>query len=605
MNENESIIIGIDLGTTNSLVGVVDSGFPIVLADQNGDRLLPSCVSWPAGQPPLIGNEALRSRMLSPGRTVTSIKRFIGRTFADLSEDEIREAGFTVVPGTAGEIEIQIDSETRISPEKISSLILQRLKETAEAALAMTVTRAVITVPAYFNNTQREATKRAAELAGLTVERIINEPTAAALAYGLDKLDEESTVAVYDLGGGTFDLSILQMKDGFFEVISTAGDTRLGGDDLDRAIAQHFIEVLSPGPLSPEEEATLMVRAREAKEALSSEESVIIRFPFFRGNESYEVALTRARFEELIAPVIERTRPICQRAFAEAANKGAGRVEKLILVGGSTRIPLVREKLKAWLDLEPDVSQHPDETVALGAAIQAGMLCGRVRQIILVDVTPLSLGIETFGGLMNVIIPRNTTIPTKAGELFTNAVDNQESMAIRVLQGERELAKDNWLLGEVTVPFSPGPRSSARVGVQFSIDRNGILEVLARDTATGEDHVLEIRNAAIDVDDEAVERMVSESIDYAFEDMNERIWTEATFKSAELLPAVAEALTLVGSLLPDEDRAAIDEASMNVRRILEGTEHNAPALKAANSALDDATQTLAALLVEAAFSDLD
>ncbi len=605
MNENESIIIGIDLGTTNSLVGVVDSGFPIVLADQNGDRLLPSCVSWPAGQPPLIGNEALRSRILSPGRTVTSIKRFIGRTFADLSEDEIREAGFTVVPGTVGEIEVQLDSETRISPEKISSLILQRLKENAEAALEMPVTRAVITVPAYFNNTQREATKRAAELAGLTVERIINEPTAAALAYGLDKLDEESTVAVYDLGGGTFDLSILQMKDGFFEVISTAGDTRLGGDDLDRAIAQHFIEVLSPGPLSPEEEATVMVRAREAKEALSSEESVIIRFPFFRENESYEVALTRARFEELIAPVIERTRPICQRAFAEAANKGAGRVQKLILVGGSTRIPLVREKLKTWLDLEPDVSQHPDETVALGAAIQAGMLCGRVRQIILVDVTPLSLGIETFGGLMNVIIPRNTTIPTKAGELFTNAVDNQESMAIRVLQGERELAKDNWLLGEVTVPFSPGPRSSARVGVQFSIDRNGILEVLARDTATGEDHVLEIRNAAINVDDEAVERMVSESIDYAFEDMNERIWTEATFKSAELLPAVAEALTLVGSLLPDEDRAAIDRASMNVRQILEGTEHNAPALKAANSALDEATQTLAALLVEAAFSDLD
>ncbi len=605
MNENESIIIGIDLGTTNSLVGVVDSGFPIVLADQNGDRLLPSCVSWPAGQPPLIGNEALRSRILSPGRTVTSIKRFIGRTFADLSEDEIREAGFTVVPGTVGEIEVQLDSETRISPEKISSLILQRLKENAEAALEMPVTRAVITVPAYFNNTQREATKRAAELAGLTVERIINEPTAAALAYGLDKLDEESTVAVYDLGGGTFDLSILQMKDGFFEVISTAGDTRLGGDDLDRAIAQHFIEVLSPGPLSPEEEATLMVRAREAKEALSSEESVIIRFPFFRENESYEGALTRARFEELIAPVIERTRPICQRAFAEAANKGAGRVQKLILVGGSTRIPLVREKLKTWLDLEPDVSQHPDETVALGAAIQAGMLCGRVRQIILVDVTPLSLGIETFGGLMNVIIPRNTTIPTKAGELFTNAVDNQESMAIRVLQGERELAKDNWLLGEVTVPFSPGPRSSARVGVQFSIDRNGILEVLARDTATGEDHVLEIRNAAINVDDEAVERMVSESIDYAFEDMNERIWTEATFKSAELLPAVAEALTLVGSLLPDEDRAAIDRASMNVRQILEGTEHNAPALKAANSALDEATQTLAALLVEAAFSDLD
>ncbi len=605
MEGNEDIIIGIDLGTTHSLVGVVDSGFPIVLADGNGDRLLPSCVSWPTGQQPLVGKEALRSRVLSPGRTVTSIKRFIGRTFSDLSEEEITETGFPLVPGSSGEILVELDPETRISPVEISSLILRRLRETAESALEMPVTRAVVTVPAYFNNSQREATKRAAEQAGLTVERILNEPTAAALAYGLDKLDEEATVAVYDLGGGTFDLSILQMKEGFFEVISTAGDTRLGGDDLDRAVATHFMEALSTGPLTPEEEATLMVRAREAKEALSSEERVVVRFPFFREHQSQELELTRAHLEELIAPVIDRTRAICQRAFAEAANKGADQVGKLILVGGSTRIPLVREKLKAWLGLEPDISQHPDESVALGAAIQAGMLCGRVRQIILVDVTPLSLGIETFGGLMNVIIPRNTTIPTKAGELFTNAVDNQQSMAIRVLQGERELAKDNWLLGEVTVPFTPGPRSSARVGVQFSIDRNGILEVLARDTTTGEDHVLEIRNAAINVDDEAVERMVSESIDHAFEDMNERIWTEATFKSAELLPAVAEALTLVGALLPDDDRAAIDEASAAVKRILEGPEHNAPALKAANAALDEATQTLAALLVEAAFSELD
>lgn len=604
MNEDGSLIIGIDLGTTNSLVGVVDSGFPIVLADQNGDRLLPSCVSWPPGQSPLIGHEALRSRMAAPGRTVTSIKRFVGRTFSDLSEEEIREAGFPIIAGPGGEILVTLDTGHQVSPEEVSSLILGRLRETAEAALETPLTRAVITVPAYFNNTQREATKRAAEMAGLTVERLLNEPTAAALAYGLDKLDEDTTVAVFDLGGGTFDLSILQMKDGFFEVISTAGDTKLGGDDFDQVIARHVAEALALGNLTAGEEATVMVRARETKEALSREESVIMRFPFFRHGSSYELELTRARFETLVAPVIERTRPICQRAFAEAANKGAAPVEKLILVGGSTRIPLVREKLKSWFNLEPDISQHPDETVALGAAIQAGMLCGRVRQIILVDVTPLSLGIETFGGLMNVIIPRNTTIPTKAGELFTNAVDNQESMAIRVLQGEREMAKDNWLLGEVTVPFTAGPKSSARVGVQFSIDRNGILEVLARDTATAEDHVLEIRNAAVNVDDEAVERMVSESIDYAFDDMNERIWTEATFKSAELLPAVAEALALVGNQLPDEDKAAIEDASANVKRILGGEEHNAAALKAANSSLDEATQTLAALLVEAAFSEI-
>jgi len=602
---NEELIIGIDLGTTNSLVGVVDSGFPIVLADHDGDRLTPSCVSWPTAGAPLVGKEAFRSRMISPERTVSSIKRFIGRTFSDLTLQEREDAGFPLVAGRHDEILVAINPETLVTPEEISALILARLKEIAEEALEMPVSRAVITVPAYFNNTQREATKRAAELAGLTVERIINEPTAAALAYGLDKLEESATVAVYDLGGGTFDLSILQMRDGFFEVISTAGDTRLGGDDLDRVIARHFAATLNLGDLSPGEEATLLARGREVKESLSTEESVTARFPFFRGSESFELEITRAALEKLLAPVIERTRPIAQRAFAEAANKGVGEVERLILVGGSTRIPLVREKLQEWFGLVPDISQHPDESVALGAAIQAGMLCGRVRQIILVDVTPLSLGIETFGGLMNVIIARNSTIPVKAGELFTNAVDHQESMAIRVLQGERELAKDNWLLGEVTVPFTPGAKGSARVGVQFAIDRNGILEVLARDTVTGEDHVLEIRNAAVDVDDEAVERMVSESIDFAFDDMNERIWTEAKLKSEELLPAVSEALSQVGHLVPADDLTAIEGAVVRVRTALASESHDAAALKSANSALDEATQTLAAILVEAAFSGLD
>jgi len=603
---NESLIIGIDLGTTNSLVGVVDSGFPIVLADRDGDRLTPSCVSWPAaGGPPLVGKEAFRSRMVAPERTVSSIKRFIGRTFSDLSPQERDEAGFPLVSGQHDEILVAIDPETLLTPVEVSALILARLKAIAEEALEMPVSRAVITVPAYFNNSQREATKRAAALAGLTVERIINEPTAAALAYGLDKLEESATVAVYDLGGGTFDLSILQMRDGFFEVISTAGDTRLGGDDLDRALARHFAETLALGELSPVEEATLLARAREVKEALSTEERITARFPFFRGSESYELEMTRPDLEKRLAPIIERTRPIAQRAFAEAANKGVGEVERLILVGGSTRIPLVREKLQAWFGLVPDISQHPDESVALGSAIQAGMLCGRVRQIILVDVTPLSLGIETFGGLMNVIIPRNSTIPVKAGELFTNAVDHQESMAIRVLQGEREMAKDNWLLGEVTVPFTPGAKGSARVGVQFAIDRDGILEVLARDTVTGEDHVLEIRNAAVNVDDEVVERMVSESIDYAFDDMNERIWTEATRKSEELLPAVSEALTRVGHLVPAADLADIEAAAARVRITLASESHDAAALKSANTALDEATQTLAAILVEAAFSGLD
>lgn len=598
------LIIGIDLGTTHSLVGVVDSGFPIVLADAEGQRLLPSCVTWPSEGPPLVGIEALRSRVLAPQRTVSSIKRFMGRPFSDLDPEEITTSSCRLVPGPSGEILVQIDGHKALSPEEISARILERLKETAERALEQPVHRAVVTVPAYFNHSQREATRKAAEMAGLTVERLLNEPTAAALAYGLDRLGEEAAVAVYDLGGGTFDLSVLQMRDGFFEVIATAGDTRLGGDDLDLALAQELATVLGLGPLTDSEEASLRVHAREAKEALSEADQVVVRLPFFRGEESHEVTLSRELLDRLARPLLERTAVICRSAFAEAEKKGVKEIQRLVLVGGSTRIPLVRECLREWFGLDPDLSQHPDEAVALGAAIQAGMLCGRVRQVLLVDVTPLSLGIETFGGLMNVIIPRNSTIPTKAGELFTNAVSGQESMAIRVLQGERELAKDNWLLGEVVVPFTPGPKGSARVGVQFSINRDGILEVLARDTLTGQDHVLEIRHAAVDVEDEAVERMIGESIDYAFEDMNERVWTEAKLKSEELLPAVDAALSVVGDRLPQKDRERIGEAVARVQAVLGSAEHDAKALKVANAALDEATQGLAALLVEAAFDEL-
>jgi molecular chaperone DnaK len=300
-------------------------------------------------------------------------------------------------------------------------------------------------------------------------------------------------------------------------------------------------------------------------------------------------------------PVIRRTRSICRRAFAEAQNKGVDSIDHLILVGGSTRIPLVRHSLEEWFEIVPNLSQHPDEAVALGAAIQAGILCGRVREVLLVDVTPLSLGIETFGGLMNVIIPRNSTIPAKAGEMFTNAVANQKNFAIRVLQGEREMARDNWLLGEIEIPFKPGPKGSARVGVQFKIDQNGILEVLSRNTETGEDHVLEIKSSAVDVDDSSVEQMVSESIDHAFDDMNERIWTEARMKSEELLPAVESGLELVGSKLPENELTEIHKASALVKGILASDLKDAAALKQANHTLDEATQNLAALLVEAAF----
>ncbi len=600
----EDLIIGIDLGTTNSLIGVVDSGFPIILADEDKERLTPSSVSYLPDGKILVGRESSRVRSLYPTRSIDSVKRFMGRPASDLSAEELSASPLSFKKDGGDELSIKIDETTSVTPVEVSAEILKRLKQIAERALETDVSRAVITVPAYFNNSQREATKLAAEKAGLTVARIINEPTAAALAYGLDKSDENSTIAVYDLGGGTFDLSVLQLKEGLFEVISTAGDTHLGGDDFDQAIADFIKAQLNLGPLTDSESVVISAAAREAKESLSTAENHVMRLPFLRDGESFELELSRDQLESILTPILKRTRSICERAFAEAANKGASKIDHLILVGGSTRTPLVQRKLKEWFQLEPNISQHPDEAIALGSAIQAGMLCGRIRQVILVDVTPLSLGIETFGGLMNVIIPRNSTIPTKAGEMFTNAVDQQKSMAIRVLQGERELAKDNWLLGEVAVPFTPGPKGKARVGVQFAIDSDGILEVLARDTGTGEDHILEIRNAAVDVDDEKVEKMVSESIDYAFDDMNERILVEAKMKSAELLPAVDSALEQIADRLSAEEVETIRESAAAVQKLIDADTSDANALKAANRNLDEATQTLAAALVEAAFDSL-
>ncbi len=602
-SQNE-LIIGIDLGTTNSLVGVVDSGFPLILANEASERILPSAVSFQKEAEPLVGQEALRARELAPQSTVTSVKRFMGRSFSQLTPNDHENLGIVLKNNGSDRIGIEVTENLTVSPEDISAQILGRLKTIAETALEENVSRAVITVPAYFNNSQREATQVAAEKAGLKVERIINEPTAAALAYGLDKLDENQTIAVYDLGGGTFDLSILQMKEGLFEVIATAGDTRLGGDDIDQAIAEWARHEIGISELSPAQYTRILEASRQAKEALSASEEQRILLPFFQQQESFEITLTRETFHQLLTPLIERTRVICQRAFAEADAKGVNEIEHLILVGGSTRIPLVREKMEEWFGISPNLSQNPDEAIALGAAIQAGILCGRVRSVILVDVTPLSLGVETFGGLMNVIIPRNSTIPAKAGELFTNAVANQKDMAIRVLQGEREMAKDNWLLGEISIPFSPGLKGSARVGVQFTINEDGILEVLARNTLTDTDHVLAIENSAVDVEDEEVEKMIGESIDFAFDDMNERIWTEARLKSEELLPAVEAALEQVGSSLSDEERTAISDSASRIRQLLLSTEKDSAALKAANRELDAKTEALAALVIEAAFGDL-
>ena len=580
-------IVGIDLGTTNSLIGVMDAGFPILLADANGARLTPSVVHFPESGEPLVGATAGRMRAVQPQTTVYSAKRLIGRRSDEIAPAEL-PTDYQVVRQTGQPLRIQIRGRL-FTTEEISALVLKKLKRDAEAALDRPLTRAVITVPAYFNDAQRSATKAAGEAAGFTVERIINEPTAAALAYGLDKLKEKAKIAVYDLGGGTFDISILELDHGVFQVLATSGNTQLGGDDVDAAL------IADCGlPIAGWQKRELVI---EAKHRLSTEEAVRIDVPFVEGkNLAYE--LTRAALEKIARPIIQRTRTHCLRALSDAKLTAAD-LEEVILVGGMTRMPLVRQFVADLFEREPNISQNPDEAVALGATIQAGILSGAVRDVVLLDVTPLSLGIETFGGLMNVIIPRNSTIPVKSGEMFTTAVNQQRAMKIKVLQGEREMAADNWMLGEFEIEFQPAPKGVARVGVQFEIDPDGILHVLARDTNTGVEKIVDV-TSAVDVSDEAVEAMIGDSLEHAFEDMSERIWTETRLKAEEMLAAVEQALPLAGDRLAVGERERIEKIANDVRAAMQTRQ--TPRLKTANAALDDATQELAALLVEQAMA---
>ena len=583
-----SHIVGIDLGTTNSLIGVMEAGFPILLADGEGARLTPSVVYFPKDAEPLVGRSAVRMRALEPENTVYSAKRFIGQRAGEGGE----EVSYRLA-GKRGEPVRIYAQGSELAPEEVSALVLKKLRADAERALGEPVTRAVITVPAYFNDSQRNATKRAGELAGLTVERIVNEPTAAALAYGLDRLREKSKIAVFDLGGGTFDISILELNAGVFQVLATNGNTRLGGDDIDAAIVGDLAARISA-------DASITPRLREAaiaaKHTLSSNETASIELPFVTEGRSFSCTLTRAELERLARPIIERTRTHCIRALADAKVKPE-QLDEVILVGGQTRMPMVRSLVAEIFGREPNTDQNPDEAVAVGATIQAGILSGAVQNVVLLDVTPLSLGIETFGGLMNVIIPRNSTIPIKRGELFTNAVAGQRSMLIRVLQGERELARDNWELGKFDLSFEAAPKGHARVGVQFEIDANGILHVLARDTKTGAEQSVEMRSA-VDVSDEAVEKMLGDSLEHAFEDMNDRAFTEAKLKADEMLPAVRTALAQIGSELNPVERELIMRREQEVVAAIAGG--GATALKKAVAALDEATQQLAALLVEKA-----